>query len=267
VPTAEELWRKYDEVESRLTADFSERMLDLAELRPGMRVLDLATGRGEPALRAARRVAPSGSVLGVDVENGVLAIAREKAARENITNLELRMIDAETLDGVPSANFHVATARWGLMYMRAPVAALSSTHRALISGGVLVAAFWAEPERVPYYSLPRNLLAREEIDFEAPGVFRYAHLERIERDFAASGFSVEHFEEHDVPVFESARAADVVTWVRDFGLSRLLAGLPEATQEDWEHRLLFELEQRRSEGVIRLGGVTRIVVARAQRHP
>jgi ubiquinone/menaquinone biosynthesis C-methylase UbiE len=54
--TAEEIWRKYDAVEQRLRAPLSERMLDLANHQPGMRVLDIATGRGEPAVRAAHRV-------------------------------------------------------------------------------------------------------------------------------------------------------------------------------------------------------------------
>ena len=57
--------RRYDEMESRLTASVSERMLDLACLRPGMRVLDVASGMGEPSLRAAHRVGPSGFVLGI----------------------------------------------------------------------------------------------------------------------------------------------------------------------------------------------------------
>jgi len=76
VLTPEEIWRRYDGIESRLTAPLSERMLDLAGIRPGMRVLDLATGRGEPALRAARRVAPDGFVVGVELADGVLEMAR-----------------------------------------------------------------------------------------------------------------------------------------------------------------------------------------------
>ncbi|HEY8924154.1 MAG TPA: hypothetical protein VIU64_07215, partial [Polyangia bacterium] len=60
VLSPEAFFRKYGEVESRLTAPLSERMLDLAGIGPGARVLDLATGAGEPALRAARRVAPGG---------------------------------------------------------------------------------------------------------------------------------------------------------------------------------------------------------------
>ena len=76
-PTLEEIWRQYDAIESRLTAPLSERMLDLAGLQRGMHVLDLATGRGEPALRAASRVGSQGSVLGVDLSGAMLRMARE----------------------------------------------------------------------------------------------------------------------------------------------------------------------------------------------
>src|SRR5277367_4782332 len=102
-PTAVEFWRQYDAVESRLTAPVSERMLELAGLQPGMRVLDLATGRGEPALRAAQRVGKQGFVLGVDVSDALLQMAREKAARAGLSNLELRAGTAESLEAVPAA--------------------------------------------------------------------------------------------------------------------------------------------------------------------
>jgi SAM-dependent methyltransferase len=264
--TPEEVWRRYDDVESRLSAPLSERMLDLLSLRPGMRVLDLATGRGEPALRAARRVGPEGFVLGVDVSEGLLAMAREKAEREGVVNLQLRVGKAESLDGVPLAHFHAATVRWGLMYMDAPVAALAAARRALLPGGQLVAALWAEPERVPYFTLPRQLLERYRplpaLDPEGPGTFRYADLSRIERDFQQAGFTLAHVEEMDVPVVEAEDAMDVVAWARALGLTRLLDGLPDDSQRAWEEALAAELERRRSGRTVRLGGVTRIVLAR-----
>ena len=160
LPTAEEIWRRYDDAEQRLTASVSERMLDLAGLRPGMRVLDLATGRGEPAIRAAHRVGPSGSVLGVDLSEAMLQMARERAAREGLSNLELRVTSAESLDRVPLAHFHATLARWGLMYLDSPVAALLAARRAMVPRGILVAAVWAEPERVPYFTLPRQVLGK-----------------------------------------------------------------------------------------------------------
>ena len=82
--THEQIWRTYADTEQRLSAALSERMLDLTGLRSGMRVLDLATGRGEPAIRAAHRVGPTGTVLGVDISEGVLQMAHERAAREGL---------------------------------------------------------------------------------------------------------------------------------------------------------------------------------------
>lgn len=263
--TAEEIWRTYDGVEQRLTAPVSERMLDLAELRPGMRVLDLATGRGEPAVRAAHRVGPTGKVLGVDLSEGLLRMARERAAREGLSNLDLRVMNAESLEGVPAAHFHATLARWCLMYLDSPVAALSAARRAMVPRGVLVAAVWAEPERVPYFTLPRRVLGRyvplPPIDREAPGTFRYADAGRLHRDFAAAGFTIEHVEEQEVSVMEAETGAELVAWTRAFGLTRLLNDLPEEIQQVWEAELLKETEPLREDGLVRLGGVTRIVMA------
>lgn len=265
--TPEEIWRTYDAVEQRLTAPLSERMLDLAELRPGLRVLDLATGRGEPAVRAAHRVGPSGAVLGVDLSEGLLQMARERAARECLSNLELRAINAEGLDGVPTAHFHRTLARWGLMYLDSPVAALSAARRAMVPRGRLVAAVWAEPERVPYFTLPRRVLGKyvsvPSIDPEAPGPFRYADGPRLHRDFNAAGFTIEHVEEQEVDVMEAETGAELVAWTRAFGLARLVNDLPEETQRAWEAALVDETEPLRTDGFVRLGGVTRIVVASA----
>jgi ubiquinone/menaquinone biosynthesis C-methylase UbiE len=265
VLTPEEFFRRYDGVESRLTAPLSERMLDLAGIRPGMRVLDLATGSGEPALRAARRVAPDGFVVGVDVADGVLEIAREKARLNGLANLDLRVADAASAQDIPSDYFHAVTVRWGLMYMAAPVAVLVNVQRALLPTGVLVAALWAEPERAPYYALPRRLLQRYRtlppFDAEAPGTFRYADLERVTRDFGRAGFLIDHVEEMEVTVFESETDAEIVDWVRTLGLTQLLNDLPEHEQRAWEIDLTSEV-RRCGTGALQLGGVTRIVRAR-----
>ncbi|MBX7144337.1 MAG: methyltransferase domain-containing protein [Oligoflexia bacterium] len=262
----DEFFRKYEPVESRLTAALSERMLDLAGIGQGSRVLDLATGPGEPALRAAQRVAPDGSVVGLELDNQVLSLAREKARQAGISNLDIRLADATAAHQVPSNSFDAVTIRWGLMYMASPVAALLNAHQALLPRGVLVAALWAEPERVPYYTLPRDLLSRYRalpaIDPQAPGPFRYAELEQITRDFAVAGFSLDHVEEMQVTVFESESDAEMVEWVRAVGLTRLLNELSEDDQHAWERDLASELRRIAGKELLRLGGVTRIVRAR-----
>jgi ubiquinone/menaquinone biosynthesis C-methylase UbiE len=266
VPTPEEVWRQYDAAEQRLSAQLSERMLDLARLRPGMHVLDLATGRGEPAVRAAHRVAPSGSVLGVDLSAGMLAMARERAAREGVTNLELRVASAESLEGVPIAHYHATLARWALMYLDSPLAALQAAHRAMVPGGVLVAAVWAEPECVPYFTLPRrvlgNYLLLPQVDQDAPGTFRYAAAGRLERDLGTAGFEVLHTEQIEVPVMEAQTADELIAWARAFGMARLLEDLPMELQKAWEEDFVREAESLREGGFIRLGGLTRVVQAR-----
>ncbi len=252
--THEEIWRKYDAIESRLSAGLSERMLDLARLQQGMRLLDVASGRGEPAIRAAKRVGLEGYVLGIDPQEPLLAMAREQYA---LPNLELRAIDAEEL-ALPDVSFDAATCRWGLMYMNAPLTVLENIRRVLRPGAPFVAAFWAEPERVPYFTFPRKLYETYRplppIDFDAPGVFRYARLESIERDYAAVGLEIEHIEELDVPVIEGT-AEEIVEWTRIFGMKRLLDELPEAEQQAWQERMIAQVPRS-------LGGITRVVVAR-----
>jgi ubiquinone/menaquinone biosynthesis C-methylase UbiE len=243
-------------------------MLDLAGVRPGMHVLDLATGRGEPALRAAARVGSQGSVLGVDLSAEMLRMTRESADRDGLTNLDLRTGNAESLDDIPPHHFHAATIRWGLMYMGAPIAALATVHRALVSDGVLVAALWTEPERASFFTLPRRLLERYRplpaFDPEAPGPFRYADLDRVVRDFNRAGFTIDHVEDLEVPVFEAETTREVVAWVRDLGsgMRQLLNELPDHEQQAWERDLAAETERTRTGGLMRLGGVTRVVRAR-----
>lgn len=265
-PTQAEIWRRYDAVESRLTAPVSERMLDLAGLAPGMRVLDLASGRGEPALRAANRVGPKGVVVGIELDPALVEMAREQARAAGLANLDLRVGDAERLGDLAPRSFDAVTVRWALMYMASPVAALANAQRALRPGGALVAALWAEPDRVPYFTLPMRMLERyralPEIDFDAPGTFRHSSLAAIVRDLERAGLALDHVEEMEIPVFEAETAAEVVDWARALGLARLLANLPESDRRAWEDDLTRELERRRADGVIQLGGVTRIVRAR-----
>lgn len=263
--SVEEIWRRYDAMEARLTAPLSHRMLELGGVGRGLRVLDLATGRGEPAIAAAHRVGPEGFVLGVDSSASMLAMARDRAALDGLTNLELRVMDAAALDGIARSSFDVALSRWGLMYLPKPVDALLGVRRALMPRGRLVAAVLAEPARVSYHAWPRRLLARYRslppIDPTAPGPFFYAEPHTLARDLLRAGFTVEHVEELDVPVMEVATADELLAWVRAFGLAPLVDELPDEARRAWEADVAREAEALRVDGLLRLGAVTRIVVA------
>jgi ubiquinone/menaquinone biosynthesis C-methylase UbiE len=261
-------WRRYDELEARLTRHVSERMLELGRVAEGMHVLDVACGRGEPAVPAAHRVGPHGRVLGVDLMEGMLEMARERVAREGLHNVELRMGDAQALEVGESA-FDVALVRWGLMYMPEPERALASIHRALKPGGFLVAASWAEPDRVSYASLPRRMLEPYgEVPPlpgpDTPGVFRHADAASFEETLRRAGFTLQASEELETPVVEAEDGRGLLAWVRALGgpLMRLADELPEAQQRAWEEAFCAEVEKGRVGSCVTLGGVTRLDVAR-----
>ncbi len=241
-------------------------MLDLAGVRDGTRVLDVASGRGEPSLRAARRVGRSGRVLGVDMEDALLDVARARARDAGLANVEYRAADAETLgDDPPLRAMDAATARWALMGMASPVRALEAIRRALRPGGVLVAALWAERARIPWWRVPREVTERHvalpPVDPDGPCPFRYGDPARITRDFEAAGFTITHVEESEVSVVTASDDAGIARWVRTV-LGRMVAGLPTDRAAAWEADLARACTPFREGAGVRLGGVTRLVVAR-----
>jgi SAM-dependent methyltransferase len=199
----------------------------------------------------------------------MLAFARERAAQAGIANLDLRVADAQTLAGVPERAFDAALCRWGLMFLDRPRQALAAIGRRLVPGGCFVAALWAEPERVSWWTLPREVLARHvavpAIDPAQPGVFHYAQAQRLHDDLASAGFLVEHEEEISTPVMESATPAGLVAWCDAFGLGRLLEAHPASVRAAWERDMSAAAAAcRDGDGFYRLGGVTRLTVARSR---
>lgn len=256
--------RRFDEMEERLTAAVSERMLQLARLREGMRVLDLASGQGEPALRAARHVGPRGRVLGIDVRDEALEVAREKARDAGLSHVEFRTLDAEKVDAV-ARGFDVVTSRWGLTYMQSPVVAFAAARRALRPGAQAVVALWAERERLPWWDVPRRVTERfaalPPVDPAGPCPFHYASVERIEQDFSAAGFVVEHLEELETAVVETETVAELLLWIRTL-FRHWTERVPAEAAVRWEEAIEKEAERLRHETKFQLGGVTRVVVAR-----
>lgn len=203
-----EAWRRWWRVFEAGAQPLNEHLVDLAGVRPGTRVLDLATGLGEPALTAAQRVGASGRVIGLDLAPGMLALARERAVEADVTNLELREGDADALD-LPEHGFDAALCRWGLMLFAEPERAAAAVRRALRPGAVFACAVWAEPERVPFLALPRRVAARElelpPADPDEPGPFRLSAPGAVEAVLAAAGFDPVEVERRTVTFeFESA---------------------------------------------------------------
>ena len=89
-------WRRRWAAYAQGAQPLSDRMMNLAHVAPGQRVLDVATGIGEPAMTAARQVGPSGSVVAIDQAPQMLAVARERMQAAGIRTVEFVEGDAET---------------------------------------------------------------------------------------------------------------------------------------------------------------------------
>jgi enediyne biosynthesis protein CalE5 len=192
-------WRKNDAQLRENAGAVTTRMLALAGISNGDSVLDIASGTGEPAIPAAQIVGDNGSVIGIDLVDEMLAIAREKANIQGLTNINFQTVDGKGLH-FDAAQFDAVTCRWGLMFMPEPQAILQQIHHVLKDDGRVVVSCWAEPERNPFFthamSILKNHMEVPQPPAGAPGVFAFANRERLESTLRDSGFH--HIEIEDL---------------------------------------------------------------------
>jgi ubiquinone/menaquinone biosynthesis C-methylase UbiE len=130
------------------------RLVEAAHLDAGMRVVDVACGTGALTIQAARAVAPGGNAVGLDVNPGMLAVARRKAPE-----IDWREAPAEAIP-LESGEFDAAVSQFGLMFFQDRRAAIREMWRVLRPGGRLVIAVWDSLENAPGYRAVVALLAR-----------------------------------------------------------------------------------------------------------
>ncbi len=150
----------------RFLAPVSPAMIDLAALAPGARVLDVASGFGEPALSAARAVGPTGRVVATDLSPAMLAVAAERSRALGLTNVDFLEMDAQE-PTLPEAGFDAVLCRLGLMFLPDLGLALERLGSLLADGGRFVAAVWGPAQENPWLTGARHTLA-EFVELPAP---------------------------------------------------------------------------------------------------
>jgi ubiquinone/menaquinone biosynthesis C-methylase UbiE len=195
-------WLKWWKITETAGENISKRMIELAEIKQGSRVLDISTGIGEPSITAAQRVGKNGHVLAIDISPQMLSVAKERAISRGLQDLiEFKEGDAETTD-LPSSTFDAALCRFGLMFLPNVKAGLSNIHESLVNEGRFAAAVWASPEKVPFISLPFNILLKETNipppPPNAPGPFSLADEKLLKDYFSSSGFKDVTIERHNM---------------------------------------------------------------------
>lgn len=137
----------YEQYWQRQLAPAHDRLLALAALRPGERLVDVACGTGLVTLRAAEAVGPSGLVVGTDISERMVARAQAAAATHGLVHIRTACLDAEDLCALPAGAFDVVLCALGLMYVPDPRRALVEMARLLAPGGRAVIAVWGRRER------------------------------------------------------------------------------------------------------------------------
>lgn len=133
----------YDKLPARyLLGPWSKGLVDAAQLQPNDRVIDLACGTGVVTREAAERLGEDGHITGLDLNEGMLAVAREYP---KTSACEIRWIKASALDtGLTEATYDVALCQQGLQFFPYPLQALAETHRILKESGRLCFSIWAQ---------------------------------------------------------------------------------------------------------------------------
>jgi SAM-dependent methyltransferase len=162
------------------------RLLDMAALQPGERVLDVACGTGLVTFRAAAQVGPEGAVVGTDIAAKMVEHARQTAAHRQRSHVTFERMDAETLHCSDGA-FDAALCALGLMYVPQPLQALREMYRVLKPGGRAVAAVWGQRGRCGWAEIFPIVDARVNTEV-CPLFFQLGTQDMLAQTFEMAGF-------------------------------------------------------------------------------
>jgi SAM-dependent methyltransferase len=208
----------------RSIASFSEVVLVAADAKPGEHAIDVGCGTGDTTAELARRVAPGGSVLGVDISEVLIAAGRQR----DVPRTAFEVGDA-THFPFASATFDLVFSRFGVMFFADPVAAFKNLRRAAKPDGRLVFICWRTAKENPWALVPiqaamPHLPPFERPGPEDPGQNSFGDRARVTRILEAAGFTTPSFEAIDRPVTIGKDVADTIENLAKFGpLARAFA--------------------------------------------
>ena len=261
-------WRKWSEMIDGAASGISERLVELAGVEPGSRVLDVAAGYGEPALSAARRAGPEGAVLATDISAEMIAFGRERAAATGLENIEFVQSDAGSLD-FPEASFDAALSRWGIIFEPDAEAAAARIRGFLEPGGRTAISSWGSPDRVPFLAIPmRTAMQRLGVPPPSPGTpgpLSRPTPQALGGLLEAGGFSDVEVEEAEV-TFQWQSPEEFTTFIREIAppITAMIAPHPqEARDETWAAITEAIREVAGDDGAVRFSNLVLLAAGRA----
>jgi ubiquinone/menaquinone biosynthesis C-methylase UbiE len=268
--SAAQTWVRLQTRLDQLFHPLTQVALESAALQPGERAIDVGCGCGATVLELARRVGSDGQVLGIDISEPMLDLARRRAAEAGHTQVTLVRADMSAYAFAPH-ECDLAFSRFGVMFFADPVAAFANLRGALKPSGRLVF--------VCFRSLSENAWVREPLSAvkhllppspppgpEEPGQFAFADPDRVRRILGEAGFHDVSFTRHD-PVMQLAgpgdaeQAAELSSQIGP--IARSLIGAPETLRTAVRDALAAAFRRHDGPDGIALAGANWIVRAKA----
>jgi ubiquinone/menaquinone biosynthesis C-methylase UbiE len=256
-------WRKWDDMVLGWLAPFGEAMIRQANLDDDSRILDIASGTGEPGLTAAALV-PRGRVTVTDLSERMLAVAAENAERRGLRNFETRVCDAGALP-FADGSFDAVLCRFGFMFFPDVALAAHEFARVAKPGARVCAAVWTAADQNPWAATILGTITRH-VEMPAPppgspGLFRCAPEGLMRATFVEAGLrdireeEVSSFMVHDTPEqywqFMTEIAAPVAT-----ALAKA-----DATAQEQIYRDVLELARRSMrDGTVQMLSTATVIV-------
>jgi SAM-dependent methyltransferase len=260
-------WIEAEDYTTLVTGPFGRRAMETLALEPGQAVLDVGCGTGPTTVEVGRRVAPGGDVLGVDIAPSMLEVARDRATREGVDNVQFRAGDAQVDDfGV----FDAVLSQFGVMFFADPAAAFANLRRSVRPGGRLAFACWQDVLLNEWMFVPGAAVMSVTGQLPptpppgAPGPFSLSDASRTEDLLAGAGFgSIEIVPHSDQVVVGEDQVDMVVQSASRVGAVReaLEANPDPVFGAEVEAAVRAALVERVQDGQLRLGSAAFVVSA------
>ena len=262
-------WIEAENYTTLVTGSFGARAMGHLALESGVRVLDVGCGTGSTTIELARRVAPGGAAVGMDIAPSMLTVARTRAVDKGVDNVEFVVGDAQS-DDLGTGTFDAVFSQFGVMFFSDPATAFGNLRGALGDGGRMAFACWQdvfvnEWMLVPGLAVVAVTGALPPMPGPGePGPFSLADADRVEQVLLEAGFeSIEVAPHAEQVVVGADRMEMVVEAACRVGAVReaFEANDDPEFHEELRSAVRAALLERVQDGQLRLGAAALIVTA------